>query len=111
MSGYDNPVTPSRGGKLDFSWVIDSLALSAQYVWWDTMITRPEAGRFSPKLERSGKIWLFTFVNPLFHNLLGLYMIGLYKLCPLYHWMEHTINWPHSSDSDVKDNYSLSGSL
>lgn len=38
--------------------------------WWDTMKTRPEAGRFGVKLEGSGKVRVFAIGNPIWQALL-----------------------------------------
>ncbi|PKU61786.1 hypothetical protein MA16_Dca027845 [Dendrobium catenatum] len=50
-ASYDDPIVPVKG----LGWLINGLILPAQQVWWDTMKTRPEAGRFGVKLEGSGK--------------------------------------------------------
>ncbi|PKU60355.1 hypothetical protein MA16_Dca027626 [Dendrobium catenatum] len=49
-------------GTLGLGWLIKSLILPA---WWDTMKTRPEAGRFGVKLEGSGKVRVFAIGNPI----------------------------------------------
>ncbi|CAK9153102.1 unnamed protein product [Ilex paraguariensis] len=76
-SGYDNPVDPVKEGTDGFGWLINSLLPPAQALWWDTMVTRPEAGRFGRKLEGSGKIRLFAIANPIFQTLLR----------PLHDWV------------------------
>lgn len=60
-----------------FGWLINSLILPAQTVWWDSMKTRPEAGRFGVKLEGSGKVRVFAIANPVFQALLR----------PLHDWV------------------------
>ncbi|KAH0437546.1 hypothetical protein IEQ34_023370 [Dendrobium chrysotoxum] len=69
-SGYDDPVLPCRAGTLGLGWLIKSLILPAQVTWWDTMKTRPEAGRFGVKLEGSGKVRVFAIGNPIWQALL-----------------------------------------
>ncbi|KAL6954283.1 hypothetical protein U1Q18_043932 [Sarracenia purpurea var. burkii] len=76
-SGYDNPILPVRDGTIGFGWLINSLVIPAQQLWWDTMVTRPEAGRFGRKLEGSGKLRLFAIANPIFQTLLR----------PLHDWV------------------------
>lgn len=76
-SGYDAPIEPIKEGTDGFGWLIERLILPAQALWWDTMITRPEAGRFGRKLEGSGKIRLFAIANPIFQALLR----------PLHDWV------------------------
>ncbi|KAK9081096.1 hypothetical protein Scep_031071 [Stephania cephalantha] len=68
--GFDNPVNPLKEGTDGFGWLINSFILPAQQLWWDTMITRPELGRFWRKIEAAGKIRLFAIANPILQGLL-----------------------------------------
>lgn len=68
--GYTNPITPCCEGADGFNWLMESLIRPAQELWWDTMITRPEAGRFGLKLEGAGKVRTFAIPNPIFQRLL-----------------------------------------
>lgn len=45
------PVKPLPTGHYGFGHIIDTLACSAQSVWWNSMVTRPEMGRFGVKLD------------------------------------------------------------
>lgn len=76
-SCFDNPIQRDHNGALGFGWLINSLILPAQTVWWDSMKTRPEAGRFGVKLEGSGKVRVFAIANPVFQALLR----------PLHDWV------------------------
>lgn len=71
------PVKPLPTGHYGFGHIIDTLACSAQSVWWNSMVTRPEMGRFGVKLEGSGKRRVFAIANPLYQALVR----------PLHDWV------------------------
>jgi len=50
--------------------LINTLILPAQKIWWDSMLTRPEAGRFGVKRQGSGAVRMFAIANPVFQALL-----------------------------------------
>ncbi len=75
-SGWD-PVEPTREGTIGFGWLINALTIPAQTVWWESMITRPELGRFGRKLEGSGKVRIFAIASPLLQTLVR----------PLHDWV------------------------
>jgi len=77
-NGWDTPIVSE--GMHGFGWLIERILPSAQALWWNRMITRPELGRFGRKLEGSGKIRLFA--NPIFQALLR----------PLHDWVMRVLS-------------------
>ncbi|ASL68498.1 RNA-dependent RNA polymerase [Ocimum basilicum RNA virus 2] len=71
LDGYDRPVEKSREGVDVIHWFINDLMVEvAEKLWWPSMTTRPESGRFGLKLEGAGKVRVFAIPNPIFQRFL-----------------------------------------
>nr|DAB41751.1 TPA_inf: RNA-dependent RNA polymerase [Erigeron breviscapus mitovirus 1]DAB41752.1 TPA_inf: RNA-dependent RNA polymerase [Erigeron breviscapus mitovirus 1] len=70
IDGYDNPVRPMKEGVDGFNWLMGDLLIpAAQSLWWDTMVSRPENGRFGLSLEGAGKVRTFAIPNSIVQRL------------------------------------------
>ncbi|DAB41747.1 RNA-dependent RNA polymerase [Dahlia pinnata mitovirus 1] len=67
--GYSKVVEPCKEGVDGFNWLMESLIAVAEKLWWPTMKTRPESGRFGLSLEGAGKVRVFAIPNPIVQRL------------------------------------------
>lgn len=75
--GWSGPLDPVKDGVDGFNWLMEILVPEAEKLWWNSMKTRPEAGRFGLKLEAAGKVRVFAIPNPILQRLLK----------PLHDWV------------------------
>jgi len=68
--GYSKTVTPVKEGVNGFNWLMESLIAVAEKLWWPSMKTRPESGRFGLSLEGAGKVRVFAIPNPILQRLM-----------------------------------------
>lgn len=83
IDGYENPVKPVKEGVDGFNWLMGDLLIpAAQKLWWDSMLTRPENGRFGLKLEGAGKVRVFAIPNAIVQRLVK----------PLHDWLMFSLS-------------------
>jgi hypothetical protein len=68
--GYSAPVKPEKEGVEGFNWLLLELLIPvAEKLWWGSIKTRPELGRFGLTLEGAGKVRTFAIPSPLLQRL------------------------------------------
>lgn len=89
----DNPITPIPNCRYMLEAMLYALLPPARRIWWDSLLSRPEAGRFGRKLEGSGKLRVFAIANPIFQTLLRPLHDWVMKVLRSI-WMDGTFDQP-----------------